>query len=53
MVGLNVLDQPGIDKMLIEIDGTPNKSRLGANAILGVSLACATRSSRSHRPEPL
>ena len=31
----------GIDKMLIEIDGTPNKSRLGANAILGVSLACA------------
>ena len=41
MVGLNVLDQTGIDKMLIEIDGTPNKSRLGANAILGVSLACA------------
>lgn len=41
MVGLNVLDQPGIDKMLIEIDGTPNKSRLGANAILGVSPACA------------
>ena len=41
MVGLNVLDQPGIDKMLIEIDGTPNKSRLGAHAILGVSLACA------------
>ena len=33
MVGLNVLDQTGIDKMLIEIDGTPNKSRLGANAI--------------------
>ncbi len=41
MVGLNVLDQSGIDKMLIEIDGTPNKTRLGANAILGVSLACA------------
>lgn len=41
MVGLNVLDQTGIDKMLIEIDGTPNKTRLGANAILGVSLACA------------
>ncbi len=41
MLGLNVLDQAGIDKMLIEIDGTPNKSRLGANAILGVSLACA------------
>ena len=41
MVGLNVLDQTSIDKMLIEIDGTPNKTRLGANAILGVSLACA------------
>ena len=41
MVGLNVLDQTGIDKMLIEIDGTPNKTRLGANAIPGVSLACA------------
>ena len=41
MVGLNVLDQTGIDKMLVEIDGTPNKTRLGANAILGVSLACA------------
>ena len=41
LVGLNVLDQASIDKMLIEIDGTPNKTRLGANAILGVSLACA------------
>ena len=41
MVGLNVLDQTAIDKMLIELDGTPNKTRLGANAILGVSLACA------------
>ena len=41
LIGLNVLDQPSIDKMLIELDGTPNKSRLGANAILGVSLACA------------
>jgi enolase len=41
MVGLNVLDQTSIDKMLIEIDGTPNKTRLGANAMLGVSLACA------------
>ena len=50
MVGLNVLDQPGIDKMLIEIDGTPNKSRLGANAILGVSLACA-RAAAEARPE--
>jgi len=41
MLGLNAMDQPSIDKLLIELDGTPNKSRLGANAILGVSLACA------------
>ena len=41
LVGLNALDQPTIDRILIELDGTPNKSRLGANAILGVSLACA------------
>ena len=39
--GLNVLDQNLIDTTMIELDGTPNKSRLGANAILGVSLACA------------
>ena len=39
--GLNVLDQPTIDKILLELDGTPNKTRLGANAMLGVSLACA------------
>ena len=41
LVGLNALDQPSVDRVLIELDGTPNKSRLGANAILGVSLACA------------
>ena len=41
LIGLNVLDQTYIDKLLIELDGTPNKSRLGANAILGASLACA------------
>ena len=41
LLGMNVLDQTAIDKMLIELDGTPNKTRLGANAILGVSLACA------------
>ena len=39
--GKNALDQRGIDRLLIELDGTDNKSRLGANAILGVSLACA------------
>ena len=39
--GLNALDQTSIDKLLIELDGTPNKTRLGANAILGASLAVA------------
>jgi enolase len=39
--GLDVLDQAGLDRALIDLDGTPNKSRLGANAILGVSLAAA------------
>ncbi|XWO13585.1 Enolase [Candidatus Hepatincola sp. Pdp] len=41
IVGLDATDQRIIDKTLIELDGTPNKSRLGANAILGVSLAVA------------
>jgi len=39
--GLDAFDQVGLDGMLIELDGTPNKGRLGANAILGVSLAAA------------
>jgi enolase len=39
--GLDAADQQGLDRALIELDGTPNKSRLGANAILGVSLAAA------------
>lgn len=39
--GMNVFDQAAIDKMMIELDGTQNKGRLGANAILGVSLAVA------------
>jgi enolase len=39
--GLDATDQAGLDGKLIELDGTPNKSRLGANAILGVSLAAA------------
>jgi enolase len=47
LVGSNVLDQTEIDKMLIELDGTPNKSRLGANAILGVSMACAKAAAES------
>jgi len=41
IIGMNVLDQAAIDKTMIALDGTPNKGRLGANAILGVSLACA------------
>ena len=41
VVGLDATEQAGIDALLIEIDGTPNKARLGANAILGVSLAVA------------
>jgi enolase len=41
ITGLDATDQSGLDHKLIELDGTPNKSRLGANAILGVSLAAA------------
>ena len=41
VAGHDALDQQGLDRVLIELDGTPNKSRLGANAILGVSLAAA------------
>jgi enolase len=47
LLGMNALDQILIDNMLIELDGTPNKSRLGANAILGVSLACAKAAAQS------
>lgn len=47
IVGLNVLDQNLIDKTMIELDGTANKSKLGANAILGVSLACAKAASEA------
>src|SRR6266508_2540310 len=39
--GLDAVDQAELDRLLIELDGTPNKGRLGANAILGVSLAVA------------
>ncbi|MBQ4558016.1 MAG: phosphopyruvate hydratase [Clostridia bacterium] len=41
LIGMNVLDQVSIDKAMIALDDTPNKGRLGANAILGASLACA------------
>ena len=41
LVGCDALDQEGLDRRMLEVDGTPNKARLGANAILGVSLATA------------
>jgi enolase len=41
LVGMDALDQIGIDQAMIELDGTPNKAKLGANAILGVSMAVA------------
>ena len=41
LFGWEVTDQKGIDEMMLDLDGTPNKSKLGANAILGVSLAVA------------
>ena len=47
LVGKNVLEQAAIDALLIALDGTPNKSRLGANAILGVSLACAKAAAKA------
>ena len=41
LIGVSVFDQNKIDQMMIDLDGTPNKSKLGANAILGISLAAA------------
>ncbi|MCX6393922.1 MAG: phosphopyruvate hydratase [Solirubrobacterales bacterium] len=52
IAGMDADNQAGIDHKLIELDGTPNKSRLGANAILGVSLAVAHASAMDSR-EPL
>jgi enolase len=46
LIDLNVTDQAIIDRTMIELDGTPNKSRLGANAILACSLACAHAAAR-------
>ncbi len=51
VVGFETTDQVGIDKMMIQLDGTPNKGKLGANAILGVSLAAAKAAAQSlHMP---
>lgn len=47
IAGMNVLDQRCIDRRMCELDGTENKSRLGANAILAVSLACADAAAKS------
>jgi enolase len=41
LIGIDVIEQPNLDKLLVELDGTPNKKRLGANALCGVSLAIA------------
>jgi enolase len=49
ITGEDVLDQGALDRKLIELDGTPNKSRLGANAILGVSLAAARAAAAEER----
>ena len=52
ILGKEPFNQQGIDKILIDLDGTENKARLGANAILGVSLACA-KSAAIARRQPL
>ena len=49
LIGLNVVEQRAIDTLLCELDGTPNKSRIGANAILGTSLAVARAAALAHR----
>jgi len=47
IIGYNVFDQVGLDQLLIDLDGTPNKSKLGANAILAVSMAAADAAANS------
>lgn len=47
ILAMNALDQPSIDRLLLEIDGTDNASRLGANALMAVSLACAKAAAES------
>jgi len=48
LLGMDAADQAGVDDLLIDLDGTPNKGELGANAILGVSLACAHAAAASY-----
>ena len=52
LLGLDATEQVGIDRLMIEMDGTPNKGRLGANAILGVSLAVA-KAAADYSMQPL
>ena len=52
LIGVDATDQIGIDQLLIDLDGTPNKARLGANAILGVSMAAA-KAAAEHLGMPL
>ena len=51
LIGINVLEQQKIDDIMIKLDGTVNKSRLGANAILGVSLACLKVAAKANNQE--
>jgi enolase len=48
LIGEDAANQADIDRMMLELDGTPNKAKLGANAILGVSMACAHASANSY-----
>jgi enolase len=52
LIGMDALDQMEIDQAMLDLDGTPNKSKLGANAILGVSIACA-RAAAAYMEIPL
>lgn len=47
LLGMNVLEQAKLDRAMVELDGTDNKGNLGANAILGVSLACAKTAAKA------
>jgi enolase len=48
IIGMDAADQTGVDQVLRDLDGTPNKSKLGANAMLGVSMACARAAAMEH-----
>lgn len=48
IIGMEATDQIGVDNLLIDLDGTLNKSKLGANAVLGVSMACAKAAAIYH-----